>query len=145
MTTPPLTTWRCDVCGQLIASADDGYVTWRHDEDHKDLGFKIIHRGQCDDKQDPSSEPLKDFLGSSGLARLLSFLSAGPLQRARGHKPYMQVGDMDGFVDFMRRVQTPFYEEARQKFKTDKVKDDYSDANEVLPYLPEYLERIAKE
>jgi predicted GTPase len=31
---------------------------------------------------------------------------------------------MDGFVDFFRRVQTPYYEEARTKFGFDTLLDD---------------------
>ena len=52
------------------------------------------------------------------------------------------VNDFDEFVDFIRRVQTPFYEQARRHFSNEDVLDEYCDSNEHLPYLPEELKDI---
>ena len=84
-----------------------------------------------------------EFLGDKGLAYTLSFLSAGPVQSALGGAPQCEISDFDGFVDFLRRVQTPYYEEARRHFRDPDLLDDFADANEVLPYLPDELQRIA--
>lgn len=138
----PLTKWRCDVCGELIDSVDDGYVIWRGAaEPGKPYGFKIIHQGNCDDKSYHLSAALEDFVGIDGLAKLLAFLSVGPLKAAQGQSTRV-TGNLDELVDFIRRVQTPYYEEARQRFSEDEVKQDFCDSNEVAPYLQSRLKSI---
>lgn len=138
----PLTKWYCDVCGEAIEDVKKGYVTWGRDSDSKACGFKIIHQQVCDDGNDPSSAALSDYLGNDGLAYLLSKLSLGPIKGALSSDSYCCVGDTDEFVDFMRRVQTPFYEEARRYFANRNVLDHFYDSNEVAPYLPKILQRI---
>jgi len=39
----------------------------------------------------------------------------------------------------------PYYEEARESFSTERVREAYSDANDVLPYLPRTLKSIVDE
>lgn len=140
----PLTKWRCDVCGEAIESVDDGYVTWHGpSKSGAHYGFKIIHQGRCDDRRANLSAALRDYVGADGLAKLLSILSIGPLKKAQGQSPRV-VGDLDELVDFMRRVQTPYYEEARQRFSEEEVMQDFCDSNEVAPYLQSRLKRIAE-
>jgi len=141
--TKPLTTWYCDVCGNMIDAPESGYVIWQTDKELGASGFKIIHQGKCDLKDHHASAALRDFLGERGQAYLLSKLSLGPIKHSLGQKPHRQINDMDEFVDFFRRVQTPFYEQARRKFSSEAVRSDFDDSNEVLPYLPETLKRIA--
>jgi hypothetical protein len=143
--TKPLTAWFCDVCGETV-DAENGYVVWKTDENLKSHYFKIIHQDRCDPDGDyHSSAALKDFLGEDGLAYLLSHLSVGPIILRRNRKSLCDVADIDEYVDFIRRVQTPYYEEARQKFSDSEVREDFSDANEVSPYLPQNLKRIASD
>ncbi len=131
--------WYCDVCGEKILKADDGYVVWKDDEHHKSHGFKVIHQGKCDkDKSFSLSAALGDFLGADGLAYCLSFLSLGALKQAHG-ETHVQAGDLDGFVDFVRRMQTPNYEEARRLFSEQSVIEDNADSNEVGPYMQKNL------
>lgn len=137
----PLTKWYCDVCGERIEDAKGGYVIWNSVEGH---GFKIIHQARCDHRDHRSSKALGEFLGTEGLAYLLSHLSAGPIQQSMGAGPTQDLPNLDEFVDFMRRVQTPFYEEARRLFGTQRVMDDFSDANEYMPYCSDRLERMIK-
>lgn len=137
----PFTTWTCDVCGTAIEQLDQGYVVWQSDG-IKASGFKIIHQAKCDRDDLPASAALEDFVGEKGLAYLLSFMSAGPVQSALGRKPHCEIVDFDEFVDFFRRVQLPHYEEARRHFRTPDVLDDHADSNEYYPYLPEVLKRI---
>ena len=138
----PLTQWRCDVCHEPIESAADGYVTWHTTEkDLREYGFKIIHKMKCDDNEAPASAELQEFLGPDGLTYVLSHLSYGPLKQSTG-TPAGPV-DMNEFVDFIRRVQVPFYEEARQRFSEQEVREDRYDWNEYLPYMVAELEKLA--
>ena len=141
--TKPLTTWRCDVCSEIIDSPESGYVIWKSDPNLLSHAFKVIHKRKCDLKDHHSSAALSDFLGEKGLSYLLSKLSLGPIKKSQGQPSACQVADMDEFVDFFRRVQTPFYEQARIKFGDEQVKEDFSDSNELYPYLPEILKGIA--
>jgi len=109
--------------------------------------FKIVHQsgvngqGGCDPGARAgyvSNLNLPILLGEDGLAYLLSMLSAGPLKGGG-----ITVSDLDGFVDLTRRLQTPWYEQARARFGDEDVKTDLADANEVFPYLPETLKKIA--
>jgi hypothetical protein len=53
--------------------------------------------------------------------------------------------DMDAYVDLIRRLQTPWYEEARSFFQTESIQNGWGIANEVAPYDPESLRQIAEE
>ena len=139
----PLTTWYCDVCGEIIGSPQEGYVIWKTSDVPKSHSFKIIHQGKCDLKDHPASAALEDFLGDNGLTYLLSHLSAGPLIASRNGGGHRSVADIHEFVDLIRRLQIPYYEQARRKFSLAEVRNDFSDANEVYPYMPENLKRIA--
>lgn len=140
----PLSIWYCDACSEEIKAVSDGYVIWKATDDYKPHSFKIIHSGRCDDDTHPLSNALEDFLGPDGLANLLSFLSLGPIKARAGQKSSGQPANFDEFVDFMRRVQTPYYEEARRLFSNPDLRDDYSDANEVLPYMQDSLQSMIK-
>jgi hypothetical protein len=146
----------CDSCGDLVtAEENSGIVVWRtdrSDDGNKDFDFKIVHKSIQSDPEprlcDPgarrgyvSNLPLSVFLGPDGLAMLLSWLSIGPL-RGGGQSP--RVADMDEFVSFVRRVQTPYYEEARFRFADEDTRQRLDDANEYYPYVPETLRRIAE-
>ncbi len=141
----PLTIWYCDVCGKPITSPREGYVIWQSKPDEKYKDFKIIHQRICDDKSYHASSALEDFLGDKGLGTLLSFLSAGSILVDDGIKGAIRVSDLDDFVDFMRRVQTPYYEEARKYFSNSRLQDDFHGSNEAAPYNPSTLESIIKE
>jgi len=145
----PLGQWYCDVCGQIIEKPEDGYVVWGRDEENRRLetGFKIIHQRRCDKGRLPSSSALSEFLGQDGLNKLLGmFLSNGPIRAlvSRGPSEH-SVADMDEFVDFFRRVQTRYYEEARCYFQKQELLDHFSDSNEIQPYQEDVLKRIAEE
>lgn len=139
-----LKNWRCDVCGELINDVGKGYVIWK-DGPAGAHSFKIIHQQVCDKKDHTHSGPLGDFLGQRGLAYLTTFLSTGALRVRHEASHAKTVADQDEFVDFMRRVQLEGYEAARQKFGSADLWHDMDDANELYPYLPENLQRIAKD
>jgi hypothetical protein len=99
---------------------------------------------RCDPGDDAGfrlSTELSSFLGADGLAYAMSLLSPGPIMGDSA----LRVRDFDGFVDLVRRTQTPWYEEARQFWHTEHTKDLQADANEVAPYVPDELKRIAEE
>lgn len=141
----PLTKWYCDVCGKTIDDVKRGYVIWKKTEDFKSHSFKIIHQTKCDLKDYRASAALEDFLGDNGLVYILSKLSLGPIKKRLSQEPHCDAAELDEFVDFIRRVQTPFYEEARRHFSNPDLLEDYSDANEVFPYFPEQLQKIVKQ
>lgn len=139
----PLTKWYCDVCDQPIEGVENGYVIWKTAEDLKAHSFKIIHKTMCDLNDDHhASAALEDFLGEEGFAYLLAKLSIGPIKQRIGEGSCCGVGDLDEFVDFMRRVQTRFYEEARRLFANHDLLADHSDDDEVSPYVPDHLQTI---
>lgn len=142
MVDQPLNTWICDLCGQGVEDIDKGYVVWRTKRDPiRYHDFRVVHQGRCDPGQPyDSSLPLKDFVGPEGLTMVLAWLTVGPL---KNEEPSNRVEDFAEFVDLVRRVQIPYYEEARQRFDDEGVQADLFDANEFYPYQPEILRRIA--
>lgn len=137
--------WYCDTCGDPTITAEDGFVIWKIGSEGTDSGrdFKIIHQFRCDQKEYLFSLPLEDFLGLDGLTMLLSFLSNGPLKlggdltgNSRG------VHSTDEFIDFVRRLQIPGYEAARQRFRDIQIRERFSDANEYIPYQQRQLMSI---
>ncbi|HLP81974.1 MAG TPA: hypothetical protein VK141_08330 [Nitrosomonas sp.] len=138
----PLEQWICDHCGDIIESPEQGYVIWRHDEQHRECDFQIIHQEKCDNRAFPSSAAVEDFLGEAGLNYLLSFLSIGQIKVLLGQRNGASIRDIHEFVDFFRRMQTPYYEEARTKFSNNDLLEYFSDSNEVYPYQSEILKRI---
>jgi hypothetical protein len=144
----PLDAWTCDSCGDLITDPERGLVTWRHDADGKYYDFILVHKNIDGFNCDPGhrngysqSVSIDHYLGDTGQAALMAFLSVGPMKND-GH-PRVEVKDFDGFVDLFRRLQTPWYEESRSRFDDEDVQLALGDANEYLPYMPEVLERIA--
>jgi len=137
----PLEQWICDVCGNVIDSPSKGYVIWKNDFEGES-SFKIIHHGKCDLKDHILSVSLENLLGTDGLTYLMSFLSVGPIKIGNGMSRNSNIADMHEFVDLVRRLQTPHYEEARQYFSDPEVLEQFSDGNEYYPYLVEQLKRI---
>lgn len=129
----PLRQWYCDTCGGVIAEPHLGYVIWKMDDEGRNCGFKVIHQSICDRKGYSLSGDIKSFLGEDGLNHLLSFLSIGPIKTRLREKNVCEVADLDEFVDLMRRMQLPFYEEARRRFSDEDVLYRFADANEEYP------------
>ena len=139
----PLSVWYCDTCGDKINDSTHGYVIWRSAGNPHD--FKIIHQKDCDHKDHSSSAALDDFLGPRGLSYCLTFLSAGPIIHNLNGSSNQPHPNLSEFVDFMRRVQVPHYEQARRSFSNSDLLSHLSDSNEFAPYIPETLFRIANE
>lgn len=132
--------WTCDVCEREITNVDDGYLVWKLNADSKYHEFKIIHRDVCDnDDSFSSSLALEEFVGYDGLNKLLSLLSVGEVmlnvagKTDDGDNKYTPES-MREFVDLVRRVQLPNYEQIRPKFKDPGYLVDMGDADEDYPY-----------
>lgn len=139
----PLSKWRCDACGEWV-TAGDGYVIWNR-RDGTDPSMRIIHQNKCDDDEYTHSNALSDFLGADGLAKLTAMLSYGLVHtESNGSSvPSSRLPSLDHWVDFVRRVQIPFYEKSRSYLASSRAAEDLSDANEVSPYIQSNLTEFA--
>jgi hypothetical protein len=148
---PGVDHWYCDVCQETITDPTKGMVvskSSRTSDGYVEHDFLIVHKGyQGDGGCDPGNRAgytysldIETYLGLEGQAWLLALLSAGPLL---GGGSRARVRDLNEYVDLFRRLQTPHYEEARRRFGDPEVRDWFSDANEVLPYTPDVLYRVA--
>jgi hypothetical protein len=138
--------WRCDVCGEWV-TPDQGYVLWDYAGDHRRTGFQIVHRKKCDDHSRTASSALIDFLGPDGFARTTALMATGPIMRNQSPGAEFKehrIADDEEFVDFMRRLYVPNYEEARDLFNGHEVLQDMYGSNETRPYMQDILENLAK-
>lgn len=137
----PLTAWRCDRCGEQVTE-ETGYVVWNHERGER-TDIRIIHQAKCDNAEYRASAPLRDFLGPDGLIKCTAMLSLGILNMSRSRgKTSIAPEDLphpDIWVDFVRRVQTPHYEEARSKLRGAELREYFGGLNEVAPYLQRSL------
>ncbi len=140
----PLTAWKCDACLESITDVKDGHVVWRVErEPYRSYDFKIIHRGRCDPGQAfVNSYALEVFLGPEGLTMLLSWVANAGIMRPE-RQSIREVDNLEEWADLVRRVQVPWYEEARDRLRDSDIQEWLSDGNEYYPYLPEVLEKIA--
>jgi hypothetical protein len=150
----PLEQWICDHCGEIIESPEQGFLEWIRDENDKRYDFKIVHHapysprrpsGHCyhhDDISGRQDLPLKHFVGGEGSAHLLSFLDVGPYHEE--DYPGPRVRDIREFVELMRRLTIPYYEEARLYWG--RAMDDgfFGGASEVAMYHTENMKIIVE-
>jgi len=134
----PLSQWYCDVCDEIIEKPEDGYVIWKNDESLLCHDFRIVHQRSCQDFSYTSSLPISSFISDGGLCKLLSFLSIGHI-KGNGEN---RIKNLDEFVDFFRRMQVPYYEEARRRFNNMDLIYDFGDSNEYYPYHVDVLKKI---
>lgn len=139
----PLTVWQCDTCGDNITNPGKALVIWQIDDHYRGYDFRIVHMnidGRCCDPGNDNGfvrfTYLSSFLGANGLAYALAFLR--PIE---GYFD-VEVIDFNGFVDLVQRTQTPWYEEARSYLHTEEW---LADADRIYSYMPDVLERIAKQ
>lgn len=145
----PVTQWRCDECGEVV-SAEDGYVIWNR-FNAPDFQFRVIHHVKCDNNAFPSSLALSSLLGPDGLAKLTSWLSYGPPNSQPGLPSRQEcAGDypippLDAWVDLMRRLHLPRYEESRPLYFRPWVWDHFSGTSESYPYLQDSIAGLLDE
>ena len=130
----------CDTCGEIIQCPQEGYVQFRQDEDGRYCDFVIVHhksvspRGpDYDCYQHGLDWDLEYFLGPAGVNHLLS------LADPQGHS----VVELTSWLELFRRLQIPYYEEARPYFD-DAIRDGFiSDGPRA--YLYPDLSEIAEQ
>lgn len=147
----PLKQWVCDVCGRTIETPEDGYVVWGANHDGLIDKIRILHKNNhvngkrtgCDlDRRFSMSLPLECFLGEEGKACFLSLIDPGP-NFVRDYRN--RIADVRLFLEIFRRLQIPYYEEARLYWNKARADGFFDGANEVWTYLPQTLQRIVEE
>jgi hypothetical protein len=135
------TAWRCDACMRSV-TGDDGVLTFRTQTrpPYATHAFRILH-ATCHRAEDDehSTIGLTACLDRDGLSLLLAFLSADP---GRPDEPGLTIGDLDEFVDVVRRLHVPFYEPARSRFDEPQVEQSLRRADRVSPYQSPALRRL---
>lgn len=140
----PLSTWYCDVCGEKIENVKKGYVIWKHNNNRQYHSYKIIHQSECDLKDHISSMALVDLIGNNGLTKLLSHVSDGPIIKNINGTSFRRAESLDEFTELLRRIHTPYYEQARRYFHQEKLIEDFYDSNSIHVYVPDTLKWICK-
>jgi len=118
--------WYCDVCGEPINGAENGLLIWQFDNKDMNYNFKIVHKDKCDDRNFPSSYELQSCIGIDGLLRLIMFLDDGDLFDKNQRQN--TVLNLSEFIEILKRLQIPNYEEARKYFKDDEIKNKLYDS-----------------
>lgn len=147
----PLKQWVCDVCGKIIETPDDGYVVWGENAEGKIDKIRILHKNNhvgnckvgCDhDRRYSMSLPLESFLGDEGKVHFLSMIDPGPDFREdyREH-----IADKRLLLETFRRLQLPYYEEARLYWDKARADGYFDGANEIRTYLPRTLKNLVEE
>lgn len=85
---------------------------------------------------------MRDFVGPDGTAQQLSFLDPGYID-TRDNIPC--IGSMKEYVEIMRRIAIPNYEEARRYWAQAEADGVFDGANEVSPYTQRTLTYILAE
>lgn len=143
----PLSQWFCDRCGKVIASPEDGIVCWASDDDFVKRKFEIIHKrtsphSRCDDYRGSWLE-VTECIGPAGLRRLISLLHPGEY-----YLPELSssVESPAEWAEFFRRLQFPYWEEARQYIAApnEAVGEILAGYNEAYVTAPEVLLRIIR-
>ena len=117
-----LQSWTCDTCGQPIINLEQALLIWRSSADLfcpwvPNSSTRISARRTAIPAAARATRRRwnwRAYLGPEGLTQLLAFLSLGPLLGPSDAMP--RVRDFDEFVDLLRRLQVPYYEEARPHF-----------------------------
>lgn len=152
----PLKQWICDECGDIINKADEGYLEWTHDENDLRYRFRIVHHklyspngpeGSCyynnGDYHPRLDLELSRFVGTGGIIKMLSFIDVGQYHKPEygGHR----VKDLREWVEIFRRMQLPYYEEARFFWTDAEGNGEFDGINEMLIYSPDTLKDIVEE
>jgi len=148
----PLVQWYCDTCGEVIEKADDGWVEWVW-KDRTNSGFRIVHHvGALPDgrtcqrnrrTEGLADRGLKDFLGSYGQSLLLCMLDDGEIADPKHTRPLSV--DIREWLILFRRLNTPYYEEARLYMSKAKSDGYYNDWNQAAVFKDESLLELIKE
>jgi hypothetical protein len=124
----PLTQFYCDCCGEIIQEPKHGWVEWLtvFDPERGDYIFKghrIVHHIAYSPRTGRDCYTYKKHIGRSdiyltdfldkqtGIAEMLRFIDCGPIHEPQFTGHYL--GDLREYIEFIRRLTIPYYEEAR--------------------------------
>jgi hypothetical protein len=148
----PLNQFFCDTCGEIINSPEQGWIEWisKYDENtqtFKTHSFRIVHNYVNSPNADRSNSGCYQHTGATGrhdshlhsflnedykMAKILKFLDIGSI-----HDPDYKgtsITDLREYVEIVRRLTIPHYEEAR-KYWAEALEDGFfQDANEISVY-----------
>jgi hypothetical protein len=113
----PLRQWICDTCGEIIQSAEQGYVEWMETND-KMHGFRIVHHARHSPRKGIGGDCyygiverggdgyLTDFVGARGLLELTSglMLGNGTIQSTPGLRFVTCVSGLHSSVAYTCRI-----------------------------------------
>jgi hypothetical protein len=152
-------TWDCDKCQQPIPCAKHGILEWTYDHERRLLkGFKIVHHAAyspvksafrpnpCsfyDGRAALGDVSLQDLVGAAGLAYLLSWVDQGPFVDQVNRGP--EVASLLEWTEIVRRLQLPFYEEARHYLDEANEEGGLADLDAARIYSPEFLAEVMSE
>ena len=164
----PREQWICDTCGQVIEAASEGWLEWLESKDssgtYKKHGFRIVHH-QSYSPRNPNRPELRPsnaascysyenhpglvadyhldhIVGPHGLAVLLGMIDKGPLIEAAFDGP--GVMDLRDWVELVRRLAVPHYEEAR-RYVVQASRDGFFEGmSDHAIYAPATLETVVE-
>ena len=156
----PLKQFICDTCGKVINSPEEGWIEWiskLDTEKHTSEihSFNIVHHYYSSPLAKPNNEGcyqhgeklgrsdnhLDQFINDNHkMANILRMLDIGPY-----HDPDFKatdIKDLRQYVETVRRLTIPYYEEARLYW--DKAKEDgyFDGSNEIWIYSVDNLKYL---
>lgn len=147
----PLEQFVCDYCGGIIDRPDEGWIEWitEYGEAGRTAhGFKIVHHASCSPRKPDSCYHYTHHPGRSdmhldhvmNMGYLLSFLDEGPYHNPNYPGPCTK--DMREFIEIVRRLTIPYYEEARLYWNKALADGFFEGANPVWIYQTETLKLL---
>lgn len=153
--------WYCDTCGEVITSADKGYLDWLDTYDYKDPkqrnsykhSYKIIHHKGASPNKNPEQHGCYPHEGKSRAGSSLT-LFTGPLGQLHllslltdyGSKRDQQIPGhvIQEWMEIFRRLNTPLYEDAR-RYWDEATSDGFFDGDhEYASYTEGSLKAVLK-
>lgn len=152
----PLKEFVCDFCGGMINSPEEGYLEWIEplgEPLHLAREFKVVHQSHFSplkksgrdcyhhtNQRGRADLQLSEFVGQAGMSRLLNFLDAGPMF-IPDYKA-SRIKNMREFVELLRRLTIPYYEEARLHWVVAETDGFFQGVSSVKAYFPSTLQLL---
>jgi hypothetical protein len=155
----PLKQFVCDTCGKIIEKPEHGWIEWVDDLDKRIdsfSNFHIVHHASYSPlkgydgcyknslEKGRSDMHLHDFIDDNyKMANILSFLDVGSYHAPKYEKT--KIADMRQYVEIVRRLTIPYYEEARLYWEKAKQDGYFEDKSEILIYAVNHLKELINE
>lgn len=147
----PLKQFICDTCGKVINAPEEGLVEMIYNEELHYTRFTVVHhrvwsprRPYDNCEQGLACDHLDNFLGPKGLSAFLAMLDPGPHIKKQCESPH-RVVNIREWVDVVRRLHLPYYEEARQFFAEAMEEGYFVGENELSMFVPTNLRELIME